>query len=77
MYQRGKAFLGVKVPPKTLDSDDGRLSPVKARAGLGLSLSAPLPFTQTALAGARPPFTVGLVTFAWLLANAVLLRFTQ
>ena len=31
----------------------------------------PLPFTSTALAGARPPFTVGLVTRAWLLANAV------
>lgn len=32
---------------------------------------APLPFTSTALAGARPPFTVGLVARAWHLTNAV------
>ena len=31
----------------------------------------PFPSHTTALAGARPPFTVGLVTRAWLLANAV------
>jgi hypothetical protein len=30
----------------------------------------PISHFPTALAGARPPFTVGLVTRAWLLANA-------
>lgn len=31
----------------------------------------PFPSHTTALAGSRPPFTVGLVTRAWRLANAV------
>lgn len=42
----------------------------KPAAGVAPGICIPLLFNSTALAGARPPFTVGLVTRAWLLANA-------